>query len=391
MPVPRPRVSPGAAGVFGTLLVLAAAPACSLVVDSEREAPETVNACEGSALLVTPEDPGARGPWHVGARTVTLAGLTAEVWYPAAPGGEADVEKARYDIREHLREGDQGKIPDEDNPFQECDCYRDLPLDEAHGPYPVVLFLHGTGGFRTQTLTQMTHWASRGFVVVAADHPGLELKYALDLQIGGDQAADAKALLDALESPAGDAAFLAGRLASDRRAVVGHSIGGMALSGLGGQPGVRVLIPMAAGWVNPGASLRGTLILGAMDDAVVAYTQQQQGFETSPAPKRLVGLTGAGHLAFSDLCALGREQGGILQVAIDHGIEVNPLIAALAQDGCKEGQLPHERGWAIINHATAAALEEHLACSKTAAASLASIGDVFPEVGEYQEELQKSP
>lgn len=391
MPVPRPRFAPGAAGVLGTLLVLAAAPACSLVVDAEREPPEAVNACEGSALLVTPEDPGARGPWPVGARTVTLAGLTAEVWYPAAPGGEADVEKARYDIREHLREGDQGKIPDEDNPFQECDCYRDLPLDEAHGPYPVVLFLHGTGGFRTQTLTQMTHWASRGFVVVAADHPGLELKYALDLQIGGDQAGDAKALLDALESPAGDAAFLAGRLASDRRAVVGHSIGGMSLSGLGGQPGVRVLIPMAAGWVNPGASLRGTLILGAMDDAVVAYTQQQQGFEASPAPKRLVGLTGAGHLAFSDLCALGREQGGILQVAIDHGIEVNPLIAALAQDGCKEGQLPHERGWAIINHATAAALEEHLACSETAAASLASIGDVFPEVGEYQEELQKSP
>ena len=32
----------------------------------------------------------------------------------------------------------------------------------------------------------------------------------------------------------------------------------------------------------------------------------------------------------------------------------NPLIAKLATDGCKEGQLPYEKGWAIVNAASAA-------------------------------------
>ena len=40
---------------------------------------------------------------------------------------------------------------------------------------PPVVFVHGTAGFRSQSLEIVTHWASRGFVVIAADHPGLYL------------------------------------------------------------------------------------------------------------------------------------------------------------------------------------------------------------------------
>ena len=40
------------------------------------------------------------------------------------------------------------KIPDGDNPWQPCDCIRDLPLDDAHGPYPVVVFVHGVEIYR---------------------------------------------------------------------------------------------------------------------------------------------------------------------------------------------------------------------------------------------------
>ena len=80
-----------------------------------------------------------------------------------------------YDLREHLPKSEQGKISDSKNPWQACSCYRDLPIDEGHGPYPVLVFVHGTAGFRTQSLSQLTHLASRGFVVLAADHPGLML------------------------------------------------------------------------------------------------------------------------------------------------------------------------------------------------------------------------
>jgi hypothetical protein len=341
--------------------------------------------CDGSKLLVTPEDPGARGPWAVGARTATLAGLTTEIWYPAAPGSDAGKTRARYDIRLQLPDADQGKIPDQDNPWQDCDCVRDLPLDTAHGPYPMVLFVHGTAGFRTQSLTFMTHWASRGFVVVAADHPGMQLKDILSGSINMSQGAQAAQVLTALQKPAGDAAFLDAHLAPGKLALSGHSAGGGAIATFGDQ--AEVLIPMAAGGVEVGAALVSTLVLGAMNDGIAQYSGQTSGFASSPKKKRLVGLANAGHLAFSDLCFLGRDQGGILKIAEDHGVMVNPLIAALATDGCKPGQLAAEKGWAIVEYATSAVLEETLACGAGSAAKLAAIKSAFADVGEAQEDL----
>ena len=144
---------------------------------------------------------------------------------------------------------------------------------------------------------------------------------------------------------------------------------------------------MAAQGVKAGAALQSTLILGATDDGIASYSGQVSGYGSSPQKKRLVGLSKAGHLAFSDLCAIGKDKGGILQVAIDHGIMVNPLIATLAKDGCKPGQLAPEKGWAIVNAATSAALEETLSCSTTAAKQLAGLKAAYADVSEYQEEL----
>ena len=99
--------------------------------------------CDGVPLLAAPADPAARGPWTVGARTVTMSGLKAEVWYPARPGSAGGASKITYDIREHLPPAEASKIPDADNPPQPCDCFRDLPIDDQHGPYPLVVFIHG--------------------------------------------------------------------------------------------------------------------------------------------------------------------------------------------------------------------------------------------------------
>ena len=53
-----------------------------------------------------------------------------------------------------------------------CNCSSDIPADIDDGPYPLLVFIHGTGGFRYNSLMNMVHLASRGFVVIAADHPG---------------------------------------------------------------------------------------------------------------------------------------------------------------------------------------------------------------------------
>lgn len=341
--------------------------------------------CEGRKLYTVPEDPAARGPWAVGARTIDVAGYKAEVWYPAPIGSDAGREKVMYDLREQLPAADRAKIPDEDNPLQACDCVRDLPIDEGRGPYPLVLFIHGTAGFRTQSLTFMTHWASRGFVVVAADHPGMMLGDVLSGMFGFHQASQAEEILDALDKPSGDAAFLDGRLAKGMLAMSGHSAGGGAIGGFGDR--ARVLIPMAAGGTSPGTALTSTLVLGGLDDGIAGWSGQENGYASSSPKKRLVGLGGAGHLAFSDICFIGRDAGGILQVALDHGVTVPAIVATLGKDGCNPGQLPPEKAWPIVEYVTAAALEETLACGGASAAKLSATKDTYPDVAEYQEEL----
>ncbi|MCB9705441.1 MAG: hypothetical protein H6711_26455 [Myxococcales bacterium] len=345
-----------------------------------------VPACEGARLLPLPEDPAARGPWAVGAKTVVVADRRTEIWYPARPGSEADLPTVSYDLRLQLPPAEQGKIPDEANPFQPCACYRDLPLDDAHGPYPVIVFIHGTAGFRTQSLTFMTHWASRGFVVVASDHDGITLADVLGGTIDADQAGDARRVLDALALAEGEFAFLGGHLDLPRIGMSGHSAGGMAIQGLGDR--AQVLIPMAAGGVEAGAALLSTMVLGGMEDKIVAFGNQQSGYDDSPAQKRLVGLQDAGHLAFSDLCVLGADQGGILQIALDYGVEVPQFLVPLAQDGCAPENLAPETGFEIIKAASAAALHETLHCAPWASAAIAGLADRFPEIGVFEEALR---
>ena len=58
----------------------------------------------------------------------------------------------------------------------------------------MIIFAHGTAGFRHQSLAQMTHWASHGFVVAAVDHPGLKLGDLLAFSFDQDLTADLNTL-----------------------------------------------------------------------------------------------------------------------------------------------------------------------------------------------------
>lgn len=349
--------------------------------------PGEVTGCTAeSHFLAVPEDPAAPGPWPVGARTVRVGRLTVEVFYPAGPGSQAGQTPARYDIRLQLPASERAKIPDADNPWQPCDCYRDLPLDPAHGPYPLVLFIHGTAGFRTQSLALATHWASRGFVVVAADHPGLFLADLLALACfqaqSGERtiAADVDAELAAVTAAAGELAFLQGRLDLGRVAVVGHSAGASEAAGLSGRPGVRVVIPMAGGTaVSASPTLESTLWLAAKSDAVVSYDTSKSGYNGSPAPRRWVGVANSGHLCFSNLCELKNAAGAnLLQVAQAKGVCGANLAGGLFD--CKPTYIPGAVGMAIVEYATSAVLEDVLRCQGGAAAAFAGLQARFAEV-----------
>lgn len=342
--------------------------------------------CEGATLRDLPELPEAHGPWDVGARTVTVGRLTAEVWYPAAPGSAGD--PVRYDLRQWLPPSELESIPDDDNPWQDCDCRRDLPIDEAHGPYPVVVFAHGTAAFRTQSLSILTHWASRGFVVIAADHPGLFLGDQLALACPDDASGprnvpgDVRLLVDALDAPSGELAFLEGHIDRARLGLAGHSAGG-AVTGLAESTRAQVVIGLSSSQPASAApNLRASLFLGAEDDAVVRYSQTVEAYERSADPKWLLGIAGSGHLAPSDLCDLENGEGqDLVEVAQEHGV-CGAMFASILFD-CQDTHIDPEDARVITRAITTAVLEQTLHCQDRAAV-IAAIPDRFESVSELR-------
>jgi len=376
------RLSRCAAGLLA-LLAIASASSCD-----PGDVPRT-EACDGATLRPVPTDAAERGPWTVGVRTVDVDGLTVEVWYPAGRFAESERRPAFYDVREYLPEEERDRISDADAPFQPCDCYRDVPLDPRHGPYPVVVFLHGQGAFRTQSLPQMLHWASRGFVVLAADHPGVRLADVLPLACGGspvesDVRGDVEAMIAAVRGHGDAFDFMRGRIDAERVAIAGHSLGGAALAGMGDL--AQVLIPMAARGVEPGPALRSTLVLGGTKDAIVPYVQQRRGYFESPAPKRLVGLEDAGHFAFSSICTITNSAGqSLAEIAVESGICGASLLVASMQ--CNPELLPDPEAWEIIDAVTAAAIEETLHCDPSMAATFDTLREQFSAIAEVRQQL----
>lgn len=183
----------------------------------------------GTTAAQRPDAPewAQRGEYPVGARNIVIEDderpLTMTIWYPALnPDGVE--ETITYTI----------------NPgFTEGQAIENAAPDLSDGPYPVVLFSHGSNGLRLQSLFLTEHLASHGFVVVAMDHPGNTI---LDLLTDPDTFADNMVInfalrpLDVLRVidflDTWDK--LPGLMDMERLAVAGHSFGGYTALGLGG-------------------------------------------------------------------------------------------------------------------------------------------------------------
>ncbi len=351
-----------------------------------------VDGCEGQKLREIPEDLNAVGPWPVGAITLTIQGMTVEVWYPAVPGSESGKDKILYDIRDHIPNPD--KVSDEENPIQECNCYRDLPLDTSTGPYPVVVFIHGTAGFRTTNMEQVQHWASRGFVVAAADHPHIQFKDMVSNPLGtvlANQAGDARKIFNAIADAGDDFAFLSGHVDTELQGVMGHSAGAGAASGLGDI--ADVVIPYAGG-STPGKAPASVMFIRGNKDGTIS------GYNNSNPIKRSVYVANGGHLVGSSLCVLrdptdpGRSLLDIIQEN-NIGGALGTMAGGLFQ-GCNEvsndddGQFINEvTSIELFNFVTTGVLEETLHCSTAATEQLARTEEVFGEhIADYKETLQ---
>ena len=351
------------------LILCLIAASCGGVSDDSATAAPLIEGegCDSTALYERPTDPSERGPWSVGAQTVSLGRLNVEVLYPAVPGSEEGLDPMEVDIRYALPEGEREKVTDDVRPHQSCDCYEDLPIDESHGPYPLVLFVHGTASWRTQSLSLMEHWASRGFVVASADHPGLWLSDILGsvcgLPASGDQdlLGDLETVLAGFTDADESLSFVSEWTDLSRIAVIGHSAGASAATSADELAGVKVVVSMAGGGTPDSPDLSTALFLGGLNDSVVSFSQTQSAYEQTSTPRRLVGIAEGGHLIFSDICELTNDDGqDLVEIATEAGV-CGTQFAAFLFD-CAASTIPAEDSSSIVKGATTWELESQLHC-----------------------------
>lgn len=112
---------------------------------------------------------------------------------------------------------------------------------DAEGPFPLVVYSHGFGCYRESYAGLTDHWASHGYAVVLPEHPDCptsegrlspeDARNLLYIRIS-----DVGRVLDALFAPGQEIPGLTGRIDYDRKAIAGHSFGGMIAQVIWGQP-----------------------------------------------------------------------------------------------------------------------------------------------------------
>jgi predicted dienelactone hydrolase len=190
----------------------------------------------------------------------------------------------------------------------------------AEGRFPLILFSHGAGGIRHQSLFLTEFLASHGFVVLAMDHEG-DATYTFvkdDLVLLSFR----KFVISAQERPL-DCIFLLykaeewnqtpgnwlyGHLTSGVAGMTGHSFGAYTSFAVAKMsPLVSTIVPMAApGFPEMDRSVP-TFLLLAGEDATIDTIGNLAGkgvFDLLKTPKGYLNLKDAGHFTFSNLCEL---------------------------------------------------------------------------------------
>ncbi len=291
------------------------------------------------------------GPFPVGVTTLWLTDpdrtledgspriVPVEVWYPAA---SAEGELRTYAVADFVPEV-RLKVEDidpDDLPWLTSSSLETPEADTAHGPYPLVVFSHGNGGMRLQSLFFTEYLASHGYVVASPDHIGNTLA---DLLIPGENEFSSTA--DSFLYRPDDVRMVVERLrgADDPAPVsagdwgiAGHSLGAWtALHAAGEEEGVAVTIAQAPPDIQLALAGTGTapdeldmpvMIQAGTADQILDYaTNADASFDLMAPPSLMATYFDAGHFTFSDLCIL---ELGVVQDLIEDS------VGNVMQDGC---------------------------------------------------------
>jgi dienelactone hydrolase len=294
------------------------------------------------------------GPFEVGVTTLQLDDRSVEVWYPTTASATRGVEREPYFIRDFTSDTVQSLIPPEINPAFETEAHRDVRPARGR-ERPLVLFSHGALSYRLQSTFLTTHLASWGFVVASPDF----LERGLQTFLGPPPAtpkSNVQVLEETVERLAAETARPGGLLHRvvdvDTVLPVGHSAGGGASSQLvASDPEIAAWSSLASGAGGPATPGSAGLWMAGENDGIASLASIRSAYEAAPGPKRLVVISGAGHNnAFSDICEIGADGGGVIGLAIEAGLPVPDSLARLGQDGCLEPNAASETVWPVVRH-----------------------------------------
>ena len=328
-----------------------------------------------SAVPPGPGDVGPGAPTNaVGRRTIQIPSepgrtLTADVWYPADAAAVTGVARSTYTF--------PGLSYTSSVAF-------DAPPISGAGPFPLVVYSHGSGGLRYISAYLAEALAGRGFVVVAVDHTGntaiddfakttLPRKEILRLR-----PVDIRAEIDAMAAASADPTDpFAGAIDTTRVGLVGHSAGGTGVlmiaaghDGVAAEKRVRGVVGLAA-YVDPVSELELArlttpvmLISGTLDTTTPIKTQTERAWKRIPGdPAYRVDLRGAGHQSFSDVCYYAK----LVAAKPELPATIVEAVKSRTDEACTPKFLPITAAHMLINRYAIGFLERYVKGDKAAA------------------------
>lgn len=303
----------------------------------------------------------ANGPYKPGVvYQTTPEGDTLVITYPVDPASTAGKSTYQINLLRWFTGSPTAPIPaglPANLPTTlATDAYQNVPVS-SKGPFPVVLFSHGYGGYPEQSSFLTDHLATWGFIVVAPDHRSRDLKAVITNTTGQGQndVADLTQALAVMRFLNADPSNLFHqKLDLHRVATLGHSAGGgAALTFAAQSSAVRTYVALAPA---PGSIPRGKsgLIMQGTTDKVVSPNGTKRLYASLPAPKRLILIDKTGHNVFDDGCTIGAAQGGL--VAFVKKLNLPPQFEAIATDGCTAPDIYPTKAWPLIDQAVTAQL-----------------------------------
>jgi dienelactone hydrolase len=259
------------------------------------------------------------------------------------------------------------------------DAFMGVPIS-TKGPFPVVLFSHGYGGYPEQSSFLTDHLATWGFVVVAPDHRSRDLKAVVGNTTGqgqGDVTDLRQALAYVTTMNSSPGTLLTGKLDLSRVASLGHSAGGGAAISVAHDKDIKTYIGLAPSPAAPPPSKPGLIMQGTADKVVNPAGTKTLYAKLAP-PKRLILVDKVGHNAFDDGCTIGAAQGGL--VAFVKQLNLPAQFLAIATDGCTAPDVYPTKAWPLIDQAVTAQLRWGLGIDRQPVGLGSGLDHAYPGV-----------